>query len=65
MPIKWRHALTGAWVYGSLELNVARIRSGFFVVSLFDQEELARMVREVSPEIMKISVDTMRRRRVR
>jgi hypothetical protein len=55
------HAFTGAWVYGSLELNAARIRSGFLVVSLLAQEELARMVREVSPEMVKISVDMLRR----
>jgi hypothetical protein len=55
------HAFTGAWVYGSLELDAARIRSGFFVVSLLAQEELERIVREVSPEMMKISVDTLRR----
>ena len=54
------HAFTGAWVYGSLELNAARIRSGFLVVSLLAQEELAGMVREVSPEMMKLSVDTVR-----
>ena len=55
------HAFTGAWVYGSLELNAARIRSGFFVVSLLGEEEPERMVREVSREMTKINVDTLRR----
>jgi len=55
------HALTGAWVYGSLELNAARIRSGFILVSLLAQEELAGMVHQVSPEMTKINAETLRR----
>jgi type VI secretion system protein VasG len=45
---------TEAWSYGSLEFGSTSIRSGYAIVALTSDEELARLMREVSKEFQKI-----------
>jgi type VI secretion system protein VasG len=52
---------TEAWTLGSLNYGAARIRSGFTVLALFADEELARLVREVTREFQKIEIESLRK----
>jgi type VI secretion system protein VasG len=50
---------TEAWTLGSLVFDASEIRSGFAVLALISNPELARMLREASPELMKIKTDDL------
>jgi type VI secretion system protein VasG len=52
---------TEAWSYGSLEFNAAQIRSGFVALALVSDEELSRVVRDVSKELQKIEPEALRK----
>ena len=52
---------TTAWNLGSLEYSAAQIRSGFTIVALLADEELARIAREFSRELLMIQPETLRR----
>src|ERR1700730_3371315 len=51
--------LTDAWSLGSIDLGGDQIRTGFTILALAGNDELARMMREVSKEFRKISADTL------
>jgi type VI secretion system protein VasG len=54
-------ALTTAWSIGSLDFDATRIRSGFVILALFSDNELQRMVQELSRELRSIEPETLRR----
>lgn len=53
--------LANAWQYGSLEHGATEIRSGFALVALTSNPDLRRLGTSVSPEIDKISGETLRK----
>ena len=53
--------LTEAWTIGSIDYGAAQIRTGFTILALVTNDELARMVREVSKEFQKIQADSLRK----
>ena len=52
---------TQAWTIGSIDFEATRIRTGFTVLALVSDEELARIVREVSRELQKITADSLKK----
>jgi len=52
--------LTEAWTVGSIDFNANQIRSGFTILALLVNDELARLVRESSKEFQKIKTDVLR-----
>ena len=55
-----RAMLTEAWTLGSIDYGAGRIRSGFTILALSTNEELARMMREISREFQKINAGSLR-----
>jgi type VI secretion system protein VasG len=53
--------LTEAWTVGSIDFNAGQIRTGFTVLALASNEELARLMREISKEFQKIQADALRK----
>src|SRR5712692_6175704 len=53
--------LTEAWTLGSIDYGAGQIRTGFTILALATNEELARLVREVSKEFQKIQADSLRK----
>jgi type VI secretion system protein VasG len=53
--------LTEAWSIGSLDYGYSSIRSGTLITALLANEELSRIAAEISPELQKISVETLRK----
>ena len=53
--------LTEAWTYGSLEFNSQKIRSGYVLLAMLMNEELARYSREISRELTKIQPETLKK----
>src|ERR1019366_4644214 len=53
--------LTEAWTIGSIDFGSGEIRTGFTVLALVTNEELSRLVREVSKELQKIEGETLRK----
>ena len=56
-----RNMMTEAWTLGSIDYGAGQIRSGFTILALATDEELARMMREVSREFQKINADSLRK----
>ena len=52
--------LTEAWTLGSLDYSASRIRSGFTITALASNDELVRIMREVSREFQKIRPEELR-----
>jgi type VI secretion system protein VasG len=52
---------TEAWTIGSIDFEASRIRTGFTILALVSDEELARIVREVSRELQKIQADSLKK----
>ncbi|HEX8891963.1 MAG TPA: type VI secretion system ATPase TssH [Terriglobales bacterium] len=52
--------LTEAWTIGSIDFNAVRIRTGFTILALVADGELARLMREISREFQKIQPDALR-----
>jgi len=52
---------TEAWTLGSIEFGGTRIRTGYAVAALLINEELSRLVREVSKELGKIEGEALKR----
>jgi type VI secretion system protein VasG len=50
-----------AWTVGSLNHEAGQIRSGFTILALVTNEELARMVRDTSREFQKIQAEVLER----
>jgi type VI secretion system protein VasG len=55
------HMLTEAWTIGSVDYGAAQVRSGYVLLALIGNEELARFAREVSREFTKIPPDSLRK----
>ena len=53
--------LTEAWTIGSIDFGSGEIRTGFTVLALVSNDELSRLVREVSKELQKIEAETLRK----
>ena len=53
--------LTTAWTIGSIDFNAGQVRTGFAILALASDEELARMMRDVSKEFQKINADALRK----
>ena len=53
--------LTEAWTLGSIDFNAARVRTGFTLLALVTDEDLSRIMREVSKELQKIKPDALRK----
>src|SRR5258708_10676676 len=53
--------LTEAWTLGSIDYGAGQIRTGFTILALCTNEELARLTREVSKEFQKIQADSLRK----
>src|SRR5580658_6844134 len=56
-----RNMLTEAWTLGSIDYGAGQIRSGFTILALVTDEDLSRMMREVSREFQKINADSLRK----
>jgi len=52
--------MTEAWNLASLDYNADQVRSGFMILSLVTEPDLARMIKEVSGEIRKIPADALK-----
>src|SRR6201997_2719548 len=53
--------LTTAWTIGSIDFNAGSVRTGFIVLALVSDEELSRLMREVSKEFPKINADALKK----
>jgi len=53
--------LTTAWTVGSIDFNAGSVRTGFVILALASDEDLARLMREVSKEFQKINADALRK----
>ena len=53
--------LTEAWTIGSLDYASAQVRTGHTILALVTDEDLARMVKDVSREFEKISPEALRK----
>jgi type VI secretion system protein VasG len=51
--------ITEAWNIASIDFNAQRIRSGHLLLALLGEENLARLAREISPELQKIPVEEL------
>ncbi len=52
---------TEAWAIGSIDYDAAQIRTGFTLLALLSNDELARAIRDVSKELQKIPVEGLRK----
>ncbi|MFB3829134.1 MAG: type VI secretion system ATPase TssH, partial [Bryobacteraceae bacterium] len=50
-----------AWLTGSVDYNAGQIRTGFIVLALAADEDLARLMREVSREWQKIEAEKLKK----
>jgi len=53
--------LTEAWTIGSVDYNAGQIRTGFTILALLTNEELSRIVRDISRELQKIEPEALRK----
>jgi len=53
--------LAEAWTLGSIDYGAGQIRSGFTLLALATNDELARLMRDVSREFQKIQAEVLRR----
>ena len=53
--------LTQAWTMGSIDYGAWQVRTGFTLLALVSDEELARIVREVSKELQKIEPEALKK----
>src|ERR1700734_2863639 len=53
--------LTTAWTIGSIDYNAGQVRTGFTILALASDEDLSRLMREVSREFQKINPDALRK----
>ena len=52
---------TQAWTIGSIDFAATRIRTGFTILALVSDEDLARIVRDVGREMQKITADALKK----
>ncbi len=53
--------LTEAWTIGSIDFGAAQVRTGFTILALASNDELARLMRDVSREFQKIQIESLRK----
>lgn len=53
--------LTEAWTIGSIDFGAAQVRTGFTILALVTNDELSRIVREISREMQKIQPEALRK----
>lgn len=53
--------MTAAWTLGSIDYGAAQIRTGFTILALTQDEDLARIMREVSKEFEKIEAEALKK----
>ena len=53
--------LVEAWTLGSIDYNAGQIRTGFTILALATNDELVRLMRDVSREFQKIQADALRK----
>src|ERR1700744_6156620 len=53
--------LTSAWTIGSIDFNSGQVRTGFAILALASDEELSRLIHDVSKEFQKINADALRK----
>ena len=53
--------MTTAWTIGSIDFNAGQVRTGFTILALASDEELSRLVHDVSKEFQKINADALRK----
>src|SRR5579872_5626705 len=53
--------LTEAWTLGSIDFSSGQIRSGYAILALVSNDELARLIREISRELPKINADALKK----
>jgi len=53
--------LTSAWTIGSIDFNAGQVRTGFTIIALVTDDELTRLVNDVSREFQKINADALRK----
>ena len=51
--------LTQAWTIGSIDFDARQIRTGFTILALLTDEELSRLMREISREFQKIQTEAL------
>ncbi len=50
-----------AWLLASIDHGASRVRTGHLFLTLLEQEDLARLAREISKSFNKVSVETLRK----
>src|SRR4051795_10916557 len=55
------HMLDEAWTIASLDFGAAQVRTGHTIVALLTNEELARMVKDMSRELTKIPAEGLKK----
>lgn len=53
--------LLEAWTIGSIDYSAAQVRTGFTILALATNDDLSRLMREVSREFQKIQPDALRK----
>ncbi|MGO9272165.1 MAG: type VI secretion system ATPase TssH [Terriglobia bacterium] len=53
--------MTEAWTIGSIDYGAGQIRSGFTILALATNDELVRLMRDVSREFQKIQTEALRK----
>ena len=53
--------LIEAWTLGSIDYNAGQVRTGFTILALATNDELIRLMRDVSREFQKIQADALRK----
>jgi type VI secretion system protein VasG len=53
--------LAEGWTIGSIDYNAGQVRTGFAILALATNDELARLMREVSREFQKVESETLRK----
>jgi type VI secretion system protein VasG len=53
--------LSEAWTIATIDYDSGQVRTGFCLLALFANDELARLVRDISKELQKINVEGLRK----
>jgi type VI secretion system protein VasG len=53
--------LVEAWTIGSIDYNAAQVRTGFTILALATNDELVRLMRDISREFQKIQADALKK----
>ena len=53
--------MTEAWTVGSIDYNAGQIRTGFTILALVTNEDLARLMREISREFQKVQAEDLKK----